>query len=271
MNPAPISRLVHRWQTALMTNAMMNRWMRETIMVRGNRYSNCVPTCHSLRFPTMRALGDQMVEHEATRIHHEARVERAHRRLHARSLRHHRLRVVDRVQTLHSDLLHRHIGLVVDGRYRSSVPGTPTIFHIVRLHSLRRHQSGAHRVLRLRVIEAHRPDLAVEAERALDQRGQADAHHIGNKDEDQVDGLQSVDLSIEDEEDQTQERDQEEDRVAKEHHGTNLQRLLRNHRTDGRDQQGSHQTRSDGHGAERILTPRWNQYRHRCTHHREQS
>lgn len=87
------------------------------IIVRGNKYSNCVPTCHTLRLRTMRALRNQVVEHEATRIHHDARVERAHRCLHARSLRHHGLRVVHGVQTLHSDLLHSHIGRLVHGRY----------------------------------------------------------------------------------------------------------------------------------------------------------
>ena len=151
MNPAPISRLVHRWQTALITNAMINRWSSEMIMVRGNRYSNCVPTCHTLRSSTMRALRNQVVEHEAARIHHEARVERAQRRLHARRLRHHGLRVVDGVQTLHSDLLHSHIGRLVHRRYPSRTAIALTIFHII-IHAVRGHQRRVHRVLRLGII-----------------------------------------------------------------------------------------------------------------------
>ena len=243
MNPAPISRLVHRWQTALITNAMINRWRSEMIIVRGYRYSNCVPTCHALRSSTMRALRNQVVEHEAARIHHEARVERAHRRLHARSLRHHGLRVVDGVQTLHGDLLYSHIGRLVHGRYPSLPSIALTIFHIV-VHSVRRHQRRVHRVLRLGIVRPINTHLAVEAEGSLDQRRQADANHIANEDNEQIDGLQSVDGTIDDEDDQAQKGQQEEDGVAHEHRASDLQGLLRNHRTNTGDQQGSHQTRS---------------------------
>ena len=191
----------------------------------------------------MRALRNQVVEHEAARIHHEARVERAHRRLHARSLRHHGLRVVDGVQTLHSDLLHSHIGRLVHRRCPSFPSITLTIFHIV-VHAVRRHQRRVHRVLRLCIVGSINTHLAVEAEGSLDQRRQADANHVANENHQQIDGLQSVDGTINDEDHQTHKRQQEEDGVAHEHRASDLQRLLRNHCTNTGDQQGSHQTRS---------------------------
>ena len=194
-----------------------------------------MPTCHALPSSTMRALRNQVIEHEAARVQHKARIERAHRYLHARRLGHHGLSVVDRVQTLHRDLLHRDIRIFVHGSYPSSVPVIQTIFHIVRVHAVRRHQSGAHRVLRLVLSPPNRHDLAVEAEGPLDQRRKADAHHIGKENEDQIDGLQTVDRTIVDETDQAQKGEQEKDCVTQEHHFSDLQRLLRNHGTNSRD------------------------------------
>ena len=49
MNPASIIREVQRWQTALVINVMITKKTREMSIVKGKRYSNCVPTVKNTR------------------------------------------------------------------------------------------------------------------------------------------------------------------------------------------------------------------------------
>ena len=182
---------------------------------------------------------NQVVENKSAGIHHYLVVDGGNRVLGPIRLCNHRLHTVDGIHALHSDLLHSDLSGFVHRSYSSLPTRESTIFYVI-LHAISTHQRRIHCVVGLRISPSSKTHSLIETECTLDHARDANANHISNENNKAINRLKSINGTIVDEDHQPNESKQEEESVTKEHSTSYIQGLLRNPRTNARNEQRTH-------------------------------